>query len=127
MKKNIVVVLVVLCVLCGIFVAVSNANKQSATEVLLDTVESAYEDAVSGETISYELTWDIGKKYRKADFSKLTEEEWDELDRKINVIAEASFRTNPDLYKNLSYTPFKPVTKQLRTDIPAGPWAGPID
>lgn len=127
MKKNIVVVLIVLCVLCGIFVAISNANKQSATEVLLDTVESAYEDAVSGKMISYELTCDIGKKYRKVDFSELTEEEWDELDRKINVIAEASFRTNPDLYKDTGYTPFKPVTKQLRTDEPAGPWAGPTD
>ncbi len=96
--------------------------KEGKEENLISIVEKTYEQAMK-EDIPCEQTWEIARLYDNG-AKDLSEAEWDELDRKINVIADSckSNLSNPD-----SPTPFRPKAKELRHDKPNGPWAGPTD
>ncbi|MBR2841288.1 hypothetical protein IKE80_00665 [Candidatus Saccharibacteria bacterium] len=118
-KRGILAVVVVFSlVLFGIFFMPNSEERN-----LIGVVEATYEQAMKGENIPCEQTWEIERLYNDG-VKGLSEIERDELDRKINVIADSCEFDPGDID---SPTPFRPIAKELRQDRPAGPWAGPTD
>ena len=119
-KKILLVVVVLSLAFFGVLLLL-NSSKENEEKNLIGVVEVTYQQAMKGENIPCEQTWQIAELYNDG-VKDLSEAEWDELDRKINVIADSCKfdPSNPD-----SPTPFRPVTKNLRHDEPAGPWVGP--
>lgn len=121
-KRILIIVVVFSLIFFGILYWLNSKNTK---EDLTSIVETTYQQALDGAPISCERTWEIEKKYDRTLLEEsFTEAEWDELDRKINVIADAC---KFDLSDPKSSMPFRPITKELRHDEPAGPWAGPTD
>lgn len=85
-----VIIIVVALAALSIWVFYELGVEVNAQKDLISTVNTVYEQVCNGEHVSYEQMQEIKKKYeRSRNFGGMSGREQDELDRKINVIADA--------------------------------------
>ena len=119
-----VIILISFLTIFAIWVGYKLRIEVNAQKDLVSAVDATYNQAISGEAITVEQTWEIEKMYKRSrSLGGMASSDQDEIDRKINTIADACpISNNPD-----DPVPFRPITPELRNDEPAGPWAGPTD